>query len=132
MLRTKGVTLLEVLFTLGLTAFALLAVVGVFIEAMKYQRQSRARSVAVQTATSEMEALRGLVQTQIYTNNFSLMPLNVTYDGKTMPATHGFPPAPYPFFQDATRQYFLKVSVQSNAPNMVNLAVNVTWVQGET
>lgn len=122
---SKGFTLSEVILSVGLLAVSLLAVIGLFTAAIRYQAQLQENSQATTLATRILERIRSEPNTvppapaAWYGGQLAFTPIVVG------PPT--FPPAPYPY-QDG---YSVDVLLENTTrPGMKLVKVELRWDGG--
>lgn len=116
----SGVSLVEVLFAVGLLTVVLAALTTVFLGGLRLLRQAQEVATASSLARQEMEKIKE----RDYTGFPSTA---VVYDGRAGDApSGGFPPAPYPR-QDLGKQYFLVVRSNPIDDKLQKVAVEIHW-----
>ena len=100
---TQGLSLLEVIFSIGLVAIVLVALLTVMIGGLKLIEQSERVEVGTGLAREQVEQIK----------SYLYSPVDGVFDGNTpTPTVNGFPPGPYPK-AIKNRDYFLVVRVTS-------------------
>lgn len=125
MKKRHGLTVLETLIAMGLLSVALLSLLLVFTQGMRWLRQSSQVTGATDVAREFLERVRANGYDQVTPG---------TYDGRlavpTAPdPTTGFPPGPYPQGVRNNERYTLVVRADSSGlpPNTVAVKVDVYW-----
>ena len=123
--KRRGLTVLETLIAVGLLSVALLSLLLVFTQGMRWLRQSSQVTGATDVAREFLERVRANGYDQVVVG---------TYDGRlpvpTPPdATMGFPPGPYPQGIRNKERYTLVVRADATGlpPNTVAVKVDVYW-----
>lgn len=120
-MKARGVTLVEVLLSLGLVAAALITIVSVFLAGLQATRLKQQTSVAedlcrqIVERSKELSGLPGAAQ---------------VFDGGVPdPGVGGFPPSPYPQVTVDGQTYQITVSIrpQSGEPDCYLLQVTTRW-----
>ncbi|MBX3172571.1 MAG: prepilin-type N-terminal cleavage/methylation domain-containing protein [Candidatus Eremiobacteraeota bacterium] len=120
-MKQRGLTLLEVLISLGLVAIALIAIVTVFLTGLRSTRVKEQTAVATDLCRQVLERSKGLG---------GLPTSTMIFDGSVpTAAVGGFPPGPYPGTQVDGQQYVLRVDVKPKAgePDVYIVHVSARW-----
>ena len=126
MTRVRGLSLTELTLAVGITAFALLTILGVYLSNLKLADQSKDTSAATLVAREFLETLR-------QTGWESIPSGNRVYDGSVPDAQDGptgFPPSPYPRVAVANQEFVVTVRLTEIAPLLRSVQVEVGY--GET
>lgn len=117
-MRRRALTLVEVLFSLGLVAGAMILVVTTLAAGLSYGRLKQETNVATDLCRQVIERSQ---------SRGSLPAGTQSYEGAA--PTNGFPPLPYPETVIDGRTYRVQVWLKPvvGAVNVHNLVVRVSW-----
>lgn len=120
--RPRGLTLSELLISVGLLAVVILTIVGVFIGGLKLMNNSKVRTGASNIARQVLEAIED-------EGGFVALPDEESlFDGAVpTPAVEGFPPAPYPVAQADGRDFTVVVETRNLGARARAVLVTVNW-----
>ena len=127
MKRNAGFTLAEVLLSIGLLSVSLLAVIGLFTSAIRFQATSQERDLAMNISRRLLE--------RIASEPNIVPPAPGTWIGGEMAFTPpalgspAFPPAPYPYEEGYVLDVFLENSAR---PGMKLVRVVARWDNGRS
>ena len=118
--RASGLSLLEILIAIGLVAFALLTLMGVYISNLKLVDQSSHISDATEVGREMLERIKEVEYAD-------LPPAPSLFDGGAgMPQVGGFPPEPYPVKTINGVDYAIEILLQPEG-NLVSVTAKVSW-----
>ena len=119
-MRSRGLTLVEILCALALTSVALLTMMGVFISALKLMGGARDRAAATEVSRQLLE--------RVDAAGFVYIPdTNLSFDGSTTPATGEFPPSPYPKTSLNGQDFTMLVTVRQLSPTLKSVTAQTRW-----
>lgn len=121
-----GFTITEVIISVGLLTVALLAVIGLFISAIKFQSQSQERGKATELGKQLMERIRSAPNVvpagpAVWTGGEFAFTM---FD----PGPPSFPPGPYPYKDGCSFDVYLDTT---SRPGMKLVKVVVRWDEGK-
>lgn len=127
--RSSGLTLMEVMVSIGLLAMAALSILSVFIGGMKLMQRSNDMAAASNVAKSTLEAIKR----DFRSAEFAALPAGpYTFDGRipdpvdtTTPAP--FPPGPYPEVEIDGINYQVVVEGIDEGTRLRRVKVSVYW-----
>lgn len=124
-LHRPGLTLAEVMVSVGLLSMVLLLLVGVFVAGLQLMQRSE-----VHTAASTIG--REILETIKDEGAYAALPLqNANFNGLNPDAKiDGFPPDPYPRATRDGREFVIRVEVLHQSPRMAAVLVTVGWGEG--
>lgn len=107
------------MLALGLVPIFVLSLFFLFSRGLRLQKQADDLTRASETARLQLEAIRQFP--------FGQLPISGVFDGRlnTPRDAQGFPPAPYPSFEQDGRAYTVRVEVAAGASRGVR--VDVFW-----
>ena len=124
-----GLSLLEVMISLGILAVAILALLSVFVGGLSLMQRSNELAAANNVAKSTLEAIKRDIQA----SGFSFVPSDsYTYDGRVPDSalnrgTSVFPPAPYPSTTVDGEKYTVMVEGATEGTRLKRLGVSIFW-----
>lgn len=126
-MRSRGLTLLEVMLALGVVAVAMLALAAVFISGLDLIARSKEIAVATELGREVVE------QTKLNVRQLGfdfIPPGDYVYNGKNGDPALGtpqFPPLPYPSIVTAESEFFIVVSGTQTSADLRRMVVEVHW-----
>lgn len=124
-MKSRGVTLIEVMLALAILMVALLALATLFGASLRLQEGSDTVVQASEVGRDLMEAIKE--------NGHAGAPAGTAvFDGRTNdpPDAGGFPPAPYPTAVVDGRSYPVRVTVAPQGSQLKSVEVEVFWEGG--
>lgn len=122
--HSRGFSLSELLVSLGLLTFAILALLGVFISGLSWMGHSELQSSANQVALEVIEAIRS-------EGGYSYLPEDsIRFDGRVGdPKVDDFPPDPYPdlLLDGVIYQVVVEVRQHPELVGVRGVRVEVYW-----
>ena len=124
--HVRGLSLVEILFSLALVGIIVLAMLGVIMTGLSSIRQGNHTVAASNLAAEQIDRVRAM--------DFPLVPSGRTFDGRTNgprdPSYPDFPPPPYPTKKIENSDYQIMVATSplpSTASRLLRVDVTVFW-----
>ena len=125
----RGLTLMEVMLSIGLLSVAALSLLTVFISGLKLMQRSNDMAAANDLAQSTLEAIKR----DFRTNGMTALPAGAyLYDGRVpdpieVSGPNDFPPTPYPGLTVNDQDYQIVVEGRDEGSRLRRVSVSVYW-----